>query len=476
MAFLSFFTVLIIFYFVIYLLKCDNKLRCLERLGLEVGLFQIKWFTQRFNRLFLRCGNGHKKLIVIWFTIGSIFSVLLILPAMLLLVRTFISNLLWLFEDKAVKTSGDGDSFVLTPVVPGLNMPLARTGHYVLTLLVCSVVHELGHAVTSVADDVTVLGAGLVVLLFFPAAYVDLSTIELSAVKKHQQLRIFTAGIWNNIVLSLVAFLILLSMPYLCSPLYSKDQGISVIHVEANSTILGPSGLKVGDVITSLNGCNVRDGRQWQHCLSVVDHSPVQYFCVEVSTEPETEDCCKNDTLSASSLCFSNPAQTSQHCLKVRSALEASSLCNVTAPACRSSATCLQPVLKHNSKLIQVKRSNDKDFLFVGNPAEVFYYTQVTDYILIYYDHWSTYLFTPGLPSTLELLWYYIASMSAGLAVLNAVPCFMLDGQHVARVLVDSLFYSLDNRTKSVILLSITIVGTLLIVLNISLGVLRLVL
>ncbi len=49
-------------------------------------------------------------------------------------------------------------------------------------------------------------------------------------------------------------------------------QGVAVIHVEPNSTILGPSGLKLGDVITTLNGCNIKDSRQWHHCLSQADH------------------------------------------------------------------------------------------------------------------------------------------------------------------------------------------------------------
>lgn len=47
-------------------------------------------------------------------------------------------------------------------------------GYYILTLLICSVVHEFGHAVTSVSDDVTVIGAGIVVMVFVPAAYVEL--------------------------------------------------------------------------------------------------------------------------------------------------------------------------------------------------------------------------------------------------------------------------------------------------------------
>lgn len=50
-----------------------------------------------------------------------------------------------------------------------------------------------------------------------------------------------------------------------------------MIHVEQNSSILGPSGLKVGDVINSVNGCVVRDGQGWHHCLALSDHVSVLY-------------------------------------------------------------------------------------------------------------------------------------------------------------------------------------------------------
>jgi len=53
-----------------------------------------------------------------------------------------------------------------------------------LTLLICSVVHEFGHAVTSVSDDVTVIGAGLVVMIFVPAAYVELVSSLFSKSQK----------------------------------------------------------------------------------------------------------------------------------------------------------------------------------------------------------------------------------------------------------------------------------------------------
>ena len=40
------------------------------------------------------------------------------------------------------------------------------------SLLICSVYHELGHAVAAVTENVRVLGFGVFLLLFIPAAFV----------------------------------------------------------------------------------------------------------------------------------------------------------------------------------------------------------------------------------------------------------------------------------------------------------------
>ena len=105
------------------------------------------------------------------------------------------------------------------------------------------------------------------------------------------------------------------------------------------------------------------------------------------------------------------------------------------------------------------------DFLFVGNPAEIYHSTEVTDYSPAY----------PALPlrlpSMVELLSHYMASFSGALAVLNVVPCFMLDGQHMTRVVTDLVFSCYESGTRSVIALTFTIVGTVLLSLNILVGI-----
>ena len=97
MAFFNFFSVLLMTYSSVFLLKCYNKLNFLQRFGIEVSLFQIKWFTQQFNRFFLKCGNWHRDLIIGWFSFGAFFSCLLILPSMVLLVRTLVNTLVMEF-------------------------------------------------------------------------------------------------------------------------------------------------------------------------------------------------------------------------------------------------------------------------------------------------------------------------------------------------------------------------------------------
>ena len=57
------------------------------------------------------------------------------------------------------------------------------------SLLVCSVYHEIGHAVSAVSENVRVLGFGVFILFILPAAYVDLPTDQLRTKTSLQRLR-----------------------------------------------------------------------------------------------------------------------------------------------------------------------------------------------------------------------------------------------------------------------------------------------
>lgn len=69
-------------------------------------------------------------------------------------------------------------------------------------------------------------------MLIIPGAFVDLSTEQVLNLPVWNQIKIFTAGVWHNIALSLLSIFLLLSNPYLLSPLYSSGQGVVVADID----------------------------------------------------------------------------------------------------------------------------------------------------------------------------------------------------------------------------------------------------
>ena len=97
-------------------------------------------------------------------------------------------------------------------------------------------------------------------------------------------------------------------------------------------------------------------------------------------------------------------------------------------------------------------------------------------------------LFT-GIPEMIERSFYYVVAFSSALAVLNAVPCIKLDGQHIVKCFIIDLQIpflnakdNISNRASSIGQRSkfvqsrktfakvLTILGTVLLLLNIILG------
>lgn len=78
-----------------------------------------------------------------WYSLGTIITVLLFVPSLILLTSTAIVS----FENMRQHKNEEA---ILQPVVPGVNLPSSDLPYYLITLLVCTVVHEIGHAVAAV--------------------------------------------------------------------------------------------------------------------------------------------------------------------------------------------------------------------------------------------------------------------------------------------------------------------------------------
>lgn len=368
---------------------------------------------------------------------------------------------------------------VIQPVVPGVNLPASELGFYGFALIVCSIFHELGHAVSAVREDVHVINVGVNVLFILPVAYVNLSTEKFNSLNPWRMLRITCAGVWHNVVLAILAYTLYCCLPYVFSTLFYVNNGIVVSEIYKNSPLLGPKGLSKGDTIVKINDCIVQNESTWEDCLSKMN-SLKPAFCVNSDLIHDLDetvplrhisngiyDCCsanKNGHLCFEYLENNNGIiEIPPHmCLPVRPILEKSThFCSSDIKNyCSNNLHCIRPVLANNTNLFKIKIVGKQDVFYIGLASDLLYTVRISPYIPKHIFQSST------VPDVITKMLKYFVVFSGGLAVVNVVPCIFMDGQHIVNGLVHIAF---GRRLGSVhdvnfISLIISLFGTLLIV------------
>lgn len=451
-----------------------------DKTGLSVSICQLRWYTPHLNRFFLRLGQCRPHFLRTWFTLGVFFSLLAMLISIFLLSLLVFNT----FRQTPVEQQ------VLTPVMPGVNLPASQLSYYMLTLLVCGVLHEIGHAIAAVREQVRVNGFGLFLLLLYPGAFVDLSTEHLQAVSPMRQLRIYCAGVWHNLVMAVIAGLVLMALPGLLLPFYTLGGSVVVTEVVPNSAVSGPRGLKVGEAITRISDCHVKHIADWSACLSEsmrdkwtghclpldlikeMDVSPTNQLGAKLRRHPrpwQVIDCC--NTTSSTHLCFmyhtKKSAETKYACLPARPATD--------RPVCRLQsdcyvpkveAACVYPAVDNQTRLLRIFHGQKPPLLFLGHPLDLHYSVSLSNYV-------PKLSFIPvNLPFVIETFCKYIVSLSGALVILNVVPCYALDGQFICHALVELVLRSSvpDPEIRSLIYGLIILMGTMLLLLNVGLA------
>lgn len=67
----------------------------------------------------------------------------------------------------------------ITPVIPGVNIPLSHLPLFMFVLVVAGVIHELGHALAAINANVRVTGFGIFLYAIYPGAFTEIDTEEL---------------------------------------------------------------------------------------------------------------------------------------------------------------------------------------------------------------------------------------------------------------------------------------------------------
>ena len=382
-------------------------------------------------------------------------------------------------------------------LIPGVTLPINELGFYVSALLICTVLHELGHAMASYAEDVPLNGFGMRTIFILPMAYADLPTDALSRIKHWRKLRIFCAGIWHNLLLGLLSYAIFSALPPLLSPVFSTSSGVYIMGLEAESPLQGPRGLQPSDVIVRINRVPVTNADSYhkallqslrdkpKYCISsevsesltdppIQPYDNVPFFQFVHAHDESTAitetvngviECC--DKSASDQLCFEHfivngiLEMPPFMCLHIRSVIESADGYCDEQDNCNPGFYCIKPLLDNRTTIMQIKRTIGPEVLYLGRPGDVYQTAKWSEYVPKN-TFWSPRVLEAGL-----LFLKYVTVFSFGLGFVNILPCYGFDGQYIVQIIVHAALAGLvrKRRTRETISLVVTVVGTLMLVL-----------
>ena len=455
--------------------------QCQDELGVSITFAHFRVYTTRFNSLFKVWGRCSRKLARLWFDVGVFVGLLLMGLSIVIMIFAIYQNL--------IKESGQSkEEQILTPLMPGVNLPWSEVGYYFVTIIVCGVFHEVGHALAAVTEQVRINGFGMFLLFIYPGAFVDLHSDHLTVISPRRQLRIYCAGVWHNVILSATMALFLQAIPYLLLPFYAHGQGAVVVSIDRDSVLFDK--LQPGDAIIQIDSCQIDGTADWHSCIADITSRMQPGYCVGVDylhshqllplnkttpLEDGSRECCPLDT--KSNLCFStiNPTHHKTTdgnnklfvCLTARQVLT-TAVChsNEECLVINSDSVCTTPTIATTrfNHLAKIRHTGSGDpVIFLGDLRTLLYNTKVSDFQPL-----STSV-SLRLPLLLQTTAIYMISISSALALLNMLPAYALDGQWALSAFMEHLLPEHPKRNK--IVNGILTGGTLLLIMNIALGI-----
>lgn len=447
--------------------------------GITLSPCYIRLYTSRFNWLFLKAEGS--RVARIWFGCGTLFGILLYFTSIVLLCYTLYKG-----------SISDDREQMLTPVMPGLNLPSSDIPYYLTTLITSALFHEAGHALAAANEMVRLNGWGVFLLLVYPGAYVELHPDHLALISASRQLRIYCAGVWHNLVMAVCGIVAFFLLPIMLLPLYSRGVGGVVLYLPDDSVLTNK--LSPATIITNVNMCPVFGTEDWYKCVQEQARAPITGYCMpkslleqyhmysysDTTALPEGgRGCCPDD--SQSDLCFhmvtsnNDIANATTHimymCLAARAVVTRRN-CSHTID-CRGvpQSVCVFPSIPSSSRIVKIKHNaRSPDVLYLGEPQGLYGSVLLGDYS-------PRSQFVPlTLPVVMATQLLYIVSLSAAFAVLNVVPAYALDGQWVTIVMVEAWLqhYIPSQKSRTLFCNCLLFVGTFLLIANIVLSIFNL--
>jgi membrane-associated protease RseP (regulator of RpoE activity) len=185
----------------------------------------------------------------------------------------------------------------IQPVIPlpGLTISWESFPYLVLAISLVAATHELAHGIAARVDNVPLKSAGVLIAVVLPSAFVEVEEEQLEKASNQTKMRIYAAGSFTNAALGLVVLLLFANFAATIAPFYTTNYA----GVEVSGLIPGypaeRAGLRVGDVITGVNGTPVHAIAELQHVMSGISPGgqvtiSTQRGDFQIVTEPDPKD------------------------------------------------------------------------------------------------------------------------------------------------------------------------------------------
>lgn len=220
----------------------------------------VFWRTKFGIKLIERIANISKKKMRLWGDVGVIMAYIGLFASAFLVLAGFVLIL----NDPSGSAIENPSQAV---VIPGVNefLPLSMAVEIILALILALIVHEGGHAILSRTHDIGVESTGLFFFAGIPmGAFVEPSQTDISKASCIARLRMFSAGIANNVLLTIIVVVFLFGP---IGMLISAVPGAHVGGVVPNSSA-SDAGLEKGSVIVGVDGEEVTSNEEVEELLA----------------------------------------------------------------------------------------------------------------------------------------------------------------------------------------------------------------
>jgi len=194
---------------------------------------------------------------------------------------------------------------VLAPVLPGVKiagLPTLSFWYWIISIFIVALVHEFSHGLLSRVNKIKVKSSGFAFLGPLLAAFVEPDEKQVEKQKNKNQLSIFAAGPFSNILLAIVFLLISI---FIISPIASsiiEPSGIIIVALEEDK----PAelvGMQAGELIEEINNIKINS---LENFTSIID-----------KTKPNDEINIKTNVSSYNITTIENPQNESKSFLGI---------------------------------------------------------------------------------------------------------------------------------------------------------------